>query len=143
MWDNKNMWVTNLDHHYMMQPGDATMYRFGFCHYPEDPEQAYVLDEGVGPNAREEYIKFWINMPSATGIGALHLAQLEFFPEHVYLIGYLQSPGHGFTKVNKYTIVAVLLALKVLVKNPDFVEEAAQAMMKARDVIMLLNTDGE
>jgi hypothetical protein len=131
MFEKKNMRVANIWYSYMLQPGDGTLYRFGFCYYPDDMEECYVLDSGVN---RTDYIKVFINMPGGHGIGAVPLFQLKSFPEYTHMLGYLA--GVGFNDVYPYTLIACLLALKVLVPNPGYLEEAAKAMLQAQEIVI-------
>lgn len=128
-----NWHLVNEWHNYMLQPGDGTMYRLGFCYYPENPEQAYVLDEGVGPDAHEEYIKFYINMPGGTGMGVVMIVSLKDFPDGFHLIGYLRD--HGLREIHIYTLIAVLQALKVLVDDPNNLAGACTSMLETRHLI--------
>jgi hypothetical protein len=120
----------------MLQPGDGTLYRFGFCYYPQDEEESYVLDSGAG---YPDYVKAYINMPGGVGLGVVPLFQLKYFPEQTHMLNYLS--GQGFHDVYPYTLVAVLLALKVLVENPQNVQAASEAMLAAQEIIMSLNKE--
>lgn len=113
-------------HDYMLQPGDGTLYRFGWSKFPED-ESAYTLASGVGGDSgTQDYIRFWIDMPGGTGIGVLPVWDLKTFPESTHVIGYLQ--GHGFQKVYIYTLIAVVMALKALIDSPENIDLACEYM---------------
>lgn len=127
----KNAHVENTWHMYMMQPGDATAYRFGFMYYPEDEVDTYIIDSGVDP---EEFIKFYIQTGYSTGISCCRKYDILHFPEQgTHILGYLK--GHGMSDTVDYTLIAVLLALKILIIDPDDVDRAAKYMLDARKVI--------
>ena len=131
-----NFVVENKAMHYLMQPGDGTVYRFSVEKYPNESLQggdgytlnaAYVLEAGVGDGTA--YVRFSINMPSGRGIGCVAkdaLAEWLRSPS-MHLIGYLH--GHGCGSVNEYTLVAVLFALTALVPHPKDITEAAGRML--------------
>lgn len=131
MWDKPNMHVVTELHNYMFQPGDATLYRMAFSFYPIDAEEAYVLSPGVGHHPGE-YIKLFIDMAGGTGVGVIMRNALMDFPEHNHIVGYLQS--HGFGHVDKYTLLAVLSAVKVLIDNPEAINDAAKAMRQVPEI---------
>jgi hypothetical protein len=131
---NQNRIVVNEMYNYMMMPGDGTLYRFGFCFYPKDQEDAYVLDSGVGEHPDMFYIKLFVNMPYGTGIACVRKDEILHFPEWgIHVVGYLK--GHGLEKCNDFSIVAILLALKVLIIDTNDIERAARYMMDARKVL--------
>lgn len=127
--------ATTETHHYKLEPGDGTMYRFGFSEFK--PGAAYVMDSGVGRSG-EEYIWAYIKMASSTGVATIMKSSLENFrgPYGEQLVSYLKSSGHGWENIGDYTAVAVLLALSVLKDDPWDVEGAAQAMMDTRGLIL-------
>jgi hypothetical protein len=139
---NKNFMVENKVYHYMMQPGDATCYRFSMEFYPEGvhPNEAeyavhnaYVLDTGVGNGCG--YVQVAINMPGGCGVGCIAKGSLDDFGKgHDYLIEYLVS--HGFAHVDRYTLPAVLFAVQVLVNDPEAIDLAAENMLKAQAFLM-------
>lgn len=122
---------------YLMQPGDGTLYRFGFATFPDTKRKcpwgdSYILEGGVAHNPKG-YIFAYINMPSGTGIGTIMLENLEYFPEHTYYIHDLQS--HDFRHVDTYTLIAILLALKILISNPEDIVAASDAMLAAAGIV--------
>jgi len=134
---NHNYHTTNEEHHYLLQPGDGTAYRFSFQYYPEGimdvdgypAHKANVLDSGVGDGSN--YVRISINMPGGSGIGCVMRNPLSCFgTEGDTLTGYLKS--HGLGNVNDYTLVAVLFAVKVLVNDPEDLLDATAEMLKAR-----------
>jgi len=124
-----NLHTHNQWNHYLIEPGDATAYRFGFCYFPAEPKEAYILDSGVGLEPRDSYIMAYIKMPYGTGICTLLIGQVTTLAFHKYVAGYAR--GHGWDHVNAYTLRAVLFALSVLIVNPEAIDEAAQLMLKA------------
>lgn len=122
--------LSNTVHNYLLEPGDATCYRFAFQEFPVG--DAYTLDSGVGKDG-EDYIWFAINMPGGSGVGTVskgHLKHYREHPEYDVLTGWLV--GNGFGNVNPYTLRAVVLALSVLIKDPTALDAAAEAMLEAR-----------
>src|SRR3990170_3386033 len=118
---------------YKLEPGDATCYRFGFQYMPDDPDSAYVLSSGVGYTPKH-YVWAYIYMAGGTGVAVIPLWELfQFDPQHTHLVGYLK--GHGFGNVDPYTLVAVLLALKVLVASPTMAIEAMKEMLLAPEIL--------
>jgi len=128
-----NQHIEGKWHMYMMQPGDATVYRFGFMYYPNSTIESYIIDSGVGPDARETYIKFYIHGGYSNGITVCRKYEILHFPEQgTSILGYLK--GHGMKDVVDYTLKAVLLALKVLIIDPEDLERAAKYMLMSPDV---------
>jgi len=128
----KNQVADCVSHNYKMEPGDGTMYRFGFQEFPKG--LAYTMDSGVGYDG-DEYVQFWINMPGGTGVTTVMKASLRHFimDPQKHLIGYLQS--HGMQHVHEYTLIACTLALAVLYENPRNLNEAALAMLETSNIL--------
>jgi hypothetical protein len=129
--------IENTSYNYLMMPGDETAYRFGFQFYPlgklsNGQYNAYILDSGV--KGGEEYIQFWVNMPSGKQISCVSLYALENFgSKGLHLVDYLRE--HGMDQVHIYTLVAVLLALRHLIKDPKDKEVAAKAILETPAII--------
>lgn len=123
-------------HHYKLEPGDMTMYRFSIMSLPPIPGEAYTISDGVGDRPLD-YIWLAINMPGGVGLGTVPIYALEELPTR-HIVGYLQGPGHGFGSVQTYTLLAVLLAAQVLVKDYNAVEEAAKNMLRVPEWLEML-----
>jgi len=94
---------------YILQPGDATRYEFGF--YLNEHAECFLA----------------IDMPAGCGCGYI---QPNLDPEY-HEIGYLKSPGHGFEKVDTYTLVAILYAMVVLCQDRSNLSGACSNMLRA------------
>lgn len=129
-----NMTVIVESRHYLLQPGDATLYRFSFRKYPDGKVYdslnlplSYIMESGIGKNA-SDYIEVSVNMPSMECVFCLPLHMLPSINSDVeeFNIDYLYQHG---AKMDTYTLKAILYALSVLVINPSAVDEAAKTMI--------------
>jgi len=132
---NRNVVADTNVHNYLMQPGDGTLYRFGFAEYPRGKDlfkygDAYILESGVS-GAPDEYIWFYINMSSGGGVGCALKSSLRDFLDAYPMHYFNYQKSHGFYHVNDYTLAAILLALGVLIDDPSDVNAAARAMLAA------------
>ena len=124
----KNGSVRSTAKHFVMQPGDATMYRFSIIDEAE-PAAAFIVGSGISPT--ENYVKVGIDMPSGGGFGNVSLDRLnQDVQSTVQYCAYLQS--HGFSAVNPYTLVAVIFAVSILAYDSLNLAGAAQNMLNAR-----------
>jgi len=143
MSQNANYFTEGRALHYLLMPGDGTAYRFSILPFHEltyaapvqkdqleaqDCVSNYIMDAGVNA-AGEGFVKLAIDMPVSVGFGTVPIGMLS----GDYLgIDYLKT--HGFGEVDTYTLVAVLLAVKVLAAGyqiPETLTEAATAMLEA------------
>jgi len=144
MSQNANHFTEGRALHYLLMPGDGTAYRFSILPFNADFQRVravtdnpnailvtgnYVMDSGVNQNC-EEFVKLAIDMPGGVGLGTVPLSMLS---SNDLGIDYLKT--HGFGAVDPYTLVAVLLAVKVLAtgyhQTPEKLTEAAAAMLEA------------
>lgn len=123
---------------YMMQPGDATRYSFSLIpveHYGPgigmgrggSYDTAEVGDVITGVN--QNYVTLFIHSSFAQGsyeFSKLALAQ----PWENYFYDYAQSK---MRHVDEYTLKAILLAVSVLVNEPDNLEQAGKKMLLMKD----------
>ncbi len=131
--ENYNALVEHRTYHYLMQPGDRTMYRFSFGYLDQSPQDNYILESGVG-DTKGEYIQASIRMGGGSGVTCLMVSSLRRLlghPEELDILrGYAMA--HGWRHVDDYTVRAVLLALSVLVDEPLRYTEAAEQMLLGR-----------
>lgn len=128
---NYNKHVTSETHNYMMQPGDCTLYRFGFAELPDHPD-TLVLASGVGNNDKE-YLWVYIQMPGGSGCGVMGKWEIWHIFECPRHLDYLST--HGFEAVTSYTLAAVVLALGELMQRPGNLDQAAERMLKASELL--------
>jgi len=115
---------------YSLMPGDATHYRFGVFEIdspsrvfvPSGPSQA-ALFPGTGDG--EGYVGVLIAMPHGQGYYELRKESIRNI--HRPYVNYVL--GHMNDSLRLYTVCAVLLALSVLIDEPDALEEACSAML--------------
>lgn len=113
--------------YYHLEPGDGTSYRFSIMRPGTDVWLGYVFDSGLGMWP-DNYIFISINMPGGTGVTCVMDEQLKL-PELPATYGYCR--GHGMAHVDRYTLMAVLLAASVLASKPSDIERACDAMRQA------------
>ena len=134
-------------HRYSLQPGDGTRYDFyiapfrlpptAFCIEANtgeitSPVPLYKLVHGVGTwqEAEEDFVMLGICMPASQGSYEVRKSSLR--NPHPHFIDYLRGKMPG---VNPYTLAAVVLAARVLVDKPDALLEAAEAMLRAPELL--------
>lgn len=132
---------------YNLQPGDGTRYQFfvvplripptAFSVEAKTgkivvPMPMYELITGVGDwqEAEQDFVMLGICMPSLQGSYEVRKSSLR--NPHREFVGYLK--GH-MSNVDRYTLAAVVLAAGILVDRPDAVVEAAEAMLKAPELL--------
>lgn len=137
---NYNSYQLAMTAFYMMQPGDGTCYRFSITKFPLAPNEAYVIDPGVGNDA-EAFVLLTINMPGGCGTGTIGIESLMNLGEtnangrvSTHLLDYAAS--HGFQSVNGYTLAAVLLACRRLVLEGTNLKDAAAEMLRAPHLLV-------
>lgn len=130
---------------YRLQPGDGTAYEFiivpltimgwsrscnvnhplpGGAFAPNlDTEVQHVV-KGVHPN----YDRFVTLIVCSPGQGVYEVRKSSLRRPHRPFVDYLQGHMPG---VETYTVAAVVMAAMVLVDEPDHLEEAAEAMLRA------------
>ena len=129
-------------YHYMMEPGDATRYRFSLT-FPEIGKAFFsrgvkflgLADVPVKILDMDEHcILLGIYMPSWQGIYPTSLASLDNLDEgHIhYLANHMGAAGKSSWI---YTIAAVCLAASVLVYDPLAVEAACIEMLKVPELL--------
>lgn len=131
--DKKREHQATTSYLYSLEPGDGTRYHFGFTNLN--------LCESVIPGITTRpggYVMITVLMSGInTGVVVLSravLREIQKDQEYVALVlGFATS--HGWQHVNKYTKVAVLLAMGVLVDNHGDVDGACDRMMGAGDII--------
>lgn len=140
----KNNVCINHVRHYLMNPGDGTMYRFSIEWFPgDDNTTSYVMNDGVLPD-QTQYILLTINMAHGVGYGCVYIPSIQAFGEpdpernnlpDTRLMSAMAMQGFG--SVNSYTLCAVLLACKVLVQHleADNVSAAAEAMLRVPEIL--------
>lgn len=128
---------------YRMEPGDGTRYEFFiapldtfwpmFC---IDADGRFLaghpnLDDIIAGVERDEFVTLGILMPSGQGVFEVTKSSLRNPARH--FIGYLMSHMPGVK--NAYTVAAILLACSVLVDRPSALEDAAEAMLRAPELL--------
>jgi len=105
-------------HSYVLEPGDGTRYWFHFSRL-----------------AKENYLLVIEDPISGWGAGVINRPNLRGAIKDKWLgyVRYLAEKAHGFNQTHKYTLVAVLEAVDVLLEDVEAVEEAKKAMLNARD----------
>lgn len=144
---NSNEKTTTQVHHYMMQPGDGTVYRFGWSNYPIgkiaipmddhlfEIDKSYIMDSGVGDG--KSYVWFYINMAYQSAVGCIMKDTLLRFGvnpiDERHAIGYLK--GHKLGEINTYTLVAVLLGLGIAIAHSEDLDLIERNMLRARKTV--------
>lgn len=115
-------------HWYAIAPGDATRYRFGFVvlgnvHLPTSADESDYdeLFPGTTPNS---YVMVIVAM-SQSGCYELSIGNIKK-PTGAYATYFANHAG-----IDRYTAMAVILALGVLIESPDSVDKAAKRMREA------------
>jgi hypothetical protein len=132
---------------YNLQPGDGTRYQFyiaiflpaqtrmqeadGLEHDELIP--LYELVTGVGDwlEAAMDFVMLGICMPGSQGSYEVRKSSLRN-PGREF-ISYLA--GHMSSDVDRYTLAAVVLAAGVLIDKPGALVEAAEAMLRAPELL--------
>jgi len=111
---------------YMLQPGDATRYVFGLANLiPGCGPVISGVGDGVG------YFILAIMTGYSSGVAILGDWMVKDVQPHD--LGYAKS--HGMKDVNEYTLAACMLAASVLLDDPDNIEGACAAMLKAPELL--------
>lgn len=129
---------------YRMEPGDGTHYEFFLAPLDSVAFGARINAKGTelppmdmcdiitgvstGPN---DFVMLGILMPSGQGVYEARKDSLRKPAEH--FVGYLM--GHMPGVKNAYTVAAILLACSVLVDEPDNLAKAAEAMLRAPELL--------
>jgi len=136
---------------YYLQPGDGTAYSFYLVPLEITPAAFSVeaktgeitvpmpmheLITGVGDwlEAERDFVTLGICMPYSQGSYEVRKSSLR--NPGPYLVGYLKE---HMLHVDKYTLAAVVLAAGVLVDRPDALVEAAEAMLRAPELLQSEN----
>lgn len=122
---------------FMLEPGDATCYRFGIQWLDDlSQTQAYTLASGLG-DTPWAYVWVSIYMAGGSGVFVVSTGSLAYFAEKedTSLLDYLQSYGHGAEAIDRYTLCAVLLAVNSLVHDLSM-DKACKEMLRAREILM-------
>lgn len=125
---------------YGLEPSDGTRYTFSISKFPDNYlslEQTVFL--GVGKNPKDNYFFLSISMSGGSGCGIVPIAHLMTDDLKDVASCALYARGHGFEKVNLYTLVAVLLACKYLLDPVISIELACKEMLKAPEVLALIS----
>lgn len=136
-------------HRYRLQPGDGTAYEFFLapicrpaphdvrCVEAETGEEIvpvflHEIVTGVGTwiEAAEDFITLGICMPGHQGTYEVRKSSLRDPRSH--FVGYLSGKMGG---LYPYTVAAVVLAASVLVDEPMALEKAAEAMLRAPELL--------
>jgi len=132
---------------YMLQPGDGTAYNFYIVHFHLPltalcieaktgetiaPMSLHHLVAGVGDwdMAEDNFVMLGICMSASQGSYEVRKSSLRNPLPH--FIDYLRGKMPG---VDPYTLAAVVLAAGVLVDKPDALLEAAEAMLRAPELL--------
>ena len=133
---------------YHLQPGDGTAYSFTITPFRRtpislsiepgapaldiSPAPLYTLVGGVGSweEAEENFVTLGICMPASQGSYEVRKSSLRAPQPH--LVRYLSS---HMPHVDRYTLAAVVLAASILADRPDALEEAAEAMLRAPELL--------
>lgn len=123
---------------YMFQPGDATRYTFSLVRLDSynqgiglakdgdyDTADVYGIVSGVS----ESYVMLIVHMPSSQGSYEFARTSLRQ-PWANYFHDYARSK---MRQVDEYTLKAILLAVSVLVDEPDNLDEAGKKMLLMKD----------
>lgn len=128
---------------YRLEPGDGTRHEFFIVPLESGTMARNVDAEGnelsmdigdiiTGVQAKENaFVTLGICMPSGQGVYEVRKDSLRN-PSGPF-VGYLMSHMPGVK--NAYTIAAILLACSVLVDRPSALEDAAEAMLRAPELI--------
>jgi hypothetical protein len=122
-------------HYYILQPGDGTCYRFSVAFIPDSMPQPerYVIQSGISEGA---WLRVSIDMAGGAGVFVVPNAGYDLSDEGIKDTLYaLRKVGGGADHVDRYTLLAVLLALRVLRHHPTQVENAALSMLMAQRLI--------
>lgn len=109
---------------YLIEPGDATCYRFGFY----DLSGMGKIESGIGNG--DNYVMLVINMGATNGCYSVSKDSLQ----NVYP-GFVRYIASHLGKADMYTVCAVLLALGVLIQDSLNIELAAKEMLRASDIL--------
>jgi hypothetical protein len=123
----KQIHVPTTLHCYNLEPGDATSYRFGMVLPDKETSKAF---SGLGDG--QSYALVYIDM---TGNGWTYVGKwdLTSYPLGKIPMFVMHGAMSRLPQVDKYTVMAIWLALQVLVKDPNDIEGACKNMLNAAD----------
>ena len=128
---------------YRMEPGDGTRYEFFLApldtFWPMsciDAEGRFLaghpnLDDIITDVERDEFVMLGICMPSGQGVYEMTKHHLRNPRRHD--VSYLMGHMPGISSV--YTVAAILFACSVLVDEPADLAKAAEAMLRAPELL--------
>jgi hypothetical protein len=126
-----------------MEPGDGTRYEFFLAQlgtfWPMsciDAEGRFLagrpnLDDVITGVERHQFVMLGICMPSGQGVYEVRKSALRKPTAHY--ADYLMEHMSGVK--NAYTVAAILLACSVLVDEPSNLAKAAEAMLRAPELL--------
>lgn len=116
-------------HRYMLQPGDATKYRFFLADLVSLIEVQGTLGQLISGTNRN-YLTIGICMPGSQG--TYEMRRNEVRDPSRSLAQYLAA---HMGNADLYTVCAVLLAASVLVDDPDNLQKACEKMLEAHQMM--------
>jgi len=152
---NRQIYATSKIHCYRLQPGDGTQYVFGFMYpdqtdagirYDTEPDMNHIVDGNIaqkiegfdtteivanaflGLGEGQSYVMFYVDCGGGTAFTYIDRLQLKNLTN--YVISGVHSRLRG---IDRYSVVAVLLALEILVEEPRNVMGATFNMLNAPD----------
>jgi len=122
---------------YMIQPGDATRYTFSLTHLDSFDDGIGFDEDYIGidniqeciAGINQDYVKLTVEMGDCCGTYEFRKESLRH-PEENHFFGYARNK---FPHVDEYTLMAILLAVSVLVDEPDNLVKAAEKMLKVKE----------
>lgn len=119
---------------YTLMPGDGTQYRFGFMRLDDNFRRDCGSRLKMFPGTSHYHVLVVVAMYPKSGCYELSMRTLREIKEDHSLAPGEASYLAGHAGCDKYTALAVVLALTVLIDDPYNVADACEAMLEAEEL---------